>query len=155
MPLMGFVQISSCESQLEGAIGEDGSGYVYEALEAWHFGPASCTLTQCDEGEDAEHHEHALIPWPFVLESTSTMEITFCLRGIDAEEGAETPKLECHTNFDFVEDGTHQQELRATGAPGSGLCENLETPVRVIGHWNFIPSAGHPVIEVVPNSGGR
>jgi hypothetical protein len=142
---MTFVTISTCADHFEAAIGEDGTGYLYQAVTS-QSGTAPCTRTQCDESHLAEHHPHALIPWPLTVESTSSMEITFCLRDVNAEEG--TAGTTCHTNVDITDDGDHQYEFRATGAPGSGSCENLGGGARVIGHWNVTPTVSHPAIEI-------
>lgn len=138
---VGFVTISTCEDHFEAAIGEDGTGYLYEATTTEHAGPP-CTRAQCDEAD------HAEIPWPIALYATTEMEVTFCLRTKSAEEGA--PGTFCHTNIAVTpNNATGAHEFSADGVL-HGSCENLGGGVRVIGHWNVVPSTSHPAIQILP-----
>jgi hypothetical protein len=74
------------------------------------------------------------------------MEILFCLRDENAAPG--TVGTPCHTNISITSTD-HSHEFRADGF-AFGLCENLEGRVRIIGHWNVTPDAGHPAIEIAP-----
>jgi hypothetical protein len=137
---VGFVTVSACEDHFEAAISEDGHGYLYNATTTGHTGPPLCTRTQCDEEDMTK------IPWEVQLTATDNMEITFCLRTIEAGEGAAgTP---CHTDIGVeTNNATGGHEFWADGV-NKGSCENLGGGVRVIGHWNVIPSGSHPAITI-------
>jgi hypothetical protein len=135
---MTFVTVFTCGEHFEAAIGEDGTGYIYHAVHTSHGGDP-CMRTQCDEAD------HALIPWPLALESASNMEFTFCLRNVTSGEG--DPGTPCHTNIDITDDGVHNYEFHANGTT-SGSCENLGGGVRIIAHWNIVPTQEHPAIEI-------
>lgn len=137
VPTFGFITVSTCEELFEAAIGEDGTGYLYSAIHAQHEG-SSCTSVQCDEAD------HALRPWPFTVESTGRMRLYYCVRNYtNTSEG--DAGMVCYTTMDLVDDGNHQYELRATGAAGDASC-GFDT--RIIAHWNVVPDAGHPAIEI-------
>jgi hypothetical protein len=71
---VGFVTFMTCEDHFEAAIGEDGTGYLYNATISAHAGNP-CTRTQCDEATGTK------IPWPIALTSTTNMEIHVLLTG--------------------------------------------------------------------------
>ena len=141
--------ISACEDQFEAAIGENGEGYLYNAITTGHESGTQCTLSQCDEGVN-ENNPHAKKPWHLRLNSTTSMEVRFCLRTKTLAEGTTGPI--CHTNIDVNDTISfpHNYEFRATGATtSSGVCEN-NTNLRVIGHWNQVVDQAHPAIEIRP-----
>ncbi len=132
----GWLTISTCEAQVEAALGEDGAGYVYDAVLTPHQGPP-CTRRPCDETTGAQ------LPWPLLV-TAGSLEITYCLRTVFDPPGA--AGTWCHMEVPLATDG-HQVELTTTGASGSGACENLGGSVRIIGHGNVVPDVSHPAVE--------
>jgi hypothetical protein len=121
----GKLTISNCEVALEGQVGENGEGYVTEAiLTQPHDSPIPCTRTECDEVETPEIHH--MIPWPFHIEEhgpgNEEVEATFCLRDITAEE--HDLGVECEVHLEFEEEaGEHNYEIgHATN--NEEFCEN-------------------------------
>ena len=134
--------VSSCEDQFEAAMGESGEGYLYNATTSGHAAGDPCTRTQCDEGE-AGATPHAKMPWHLRLNSTTSMEVRFCLRTNNTAEG--TAGTTCHTNVAVSISPTHRYEFSAKPS----VCEN-NTNLRVIGHWNQVVDAAHPAVEIAP-----
>ena len=137
-----WVTITTCEDQFEAAIGENGEGYLYNAITSGHAAGDPCTRTQCDEGE-AGATPHAKMPWHLRLNSTTSMEVRFCLRSSTSVEG--TAGTTCHINYAVSTSPTHRYELSAKPS----VCEN-NTNIRFIGHWNQVVDAAHPAIEIAP-----
>ncbi len=135
---VGFVTISTCSNHFEAAIGEDGTGWLYNATLTPMEGPP-CTRAQCDEANMTK------LPWPFNLNSTASMEIDFCLRNITGPEGVGTT---CHVVIAVTPNNTTGAHEFSANGTTSGSCENLGGGVRIIGHWNVTPGAGHPLIRI-------
>jgi hypothetical protein len=128
VPGVGFVAISTCAEHFEAAIGEDGTGYLYNATTTSMSGPP-CTRTQCDEANMNK------TPWPLNLSILGlSMEVDYCLRAITSGEGsAGTP---CHVNLIlWSNNATGAHAFSANSAP----CENLGGGVQLTGHWAVVP----------------
>lgn len=155
------VTFSSCELILDGRIGEDGEGFVTQAiLDPPHSGPTPCTRAACDEAAPS----HALVPWPFHLGGYGTanaeLEMELCLRTSASGEGGSGNW--CHLVLDLADHGGHLLELGgldSLGGPAEVSCENnpgtgytgphavLPLPVSVEAHLQTDP-AGDEDIEV-------
>ncbi len=133
---VGFVTVSTCVDHFEAAIGEDGTGYLYNATITAMEGPP-CTRRQCDEADMSKK------PWPLNLNGTTSMELDYCLRQSTDPEGS--VGTSCHMVLAVTpNNATGAHELTANPAP----CENLGGGVRIIGHWNITPNPGHPLITI-------
>jgi hypothetical protein len=130
--------ITSCDSEFTVRIGEDGLGYITNAI----FSGTSCLWTQCDEAAPS----HASIPWPAGLFETGAagdeqevLVSTLCLRAPLAQEGAVGSP--CTLIFEVSSSG-HQSELQANDAPcieGNG--------VEFTGHW-FTEGVGFETVHL-------
>ena len=114
VPGVGTVQLFNCEFHLEARIGEDGAGYITQAVMTSHPAPSfPCTRTPCDEA--APSHEEFL--WPIQINEVSgqeSIEVTFCLRPVTGSEGeSNTP---CEVHLPDADLGNHDYELGAAGS---------------------------------------
>jgi hypothetical protein len=125
IPLHAYIPakttISDCEVELEGQVGENGEGYVTEAiLHDPHPGAlAPCTRTACDEAD------HKMRPWPFHIREhgpgNEEVEATFCLRDNDPDLPEGTQGIQCEVHLEFTDLGNHQYEI---GHATETFCEN-------------------------------
>jgi len=148
----GPVTLSSCEFHLSGRVGENGSGYIDNALLTDEVPPSNppCTRTPCDEPSNAAHHPHAELLWPIAfteIDGVETLEATFCLRPTANPEGSgNTP---CEVHLPWTDNGGHNYEI---GAPtGIYSCENL--PPVSITRAHFVnetdPELGTEDVEII------
>ncbi len=130
-PPTGPVVISNCNVHLEAQIGEDGAGYVTQALLTDETPPPSppCTRTPCDEPGPS----HQELPWPLHIEENAagseSVEGEFCLRVSDAfggTEGGAGSRCEVHLPFTHVL--SHDHEL---GDHAEYFCEVSPSPVPI------------------------
>ena len=149
IPLHGYVPgkvtVFSCEWHLTARIGDDGEGYVTQAL---LFQDASsqipCTRTPCDEPTPS----HEEIPWPIDINEAGgeeSLELTFCMRPVFDAEGSGA--LPCTVHLEVTDLGNHDYEIGHT--PSEDFCE-LSAPVPIsIESAHFLYEEGSDKIEIL------
>ncbi len=127
----GPVVISNCNVHLEARIGEDGAGYITQALLTNEPVPPNppCTREPCDE--PAPGHEDLL--WPLQLEENGpgqeSIETEFCLRVANSAGGVEGgASARCEVHLPFTHVLSHDHEL---GDDAEYFCEVSPIPAPV------------------------
>jgi len=137
------VLTNSCEIDLTGRIGEDGTGYFVTSDASIHTDGTDCFITPCDEAAPS----HVEVEWPIngmseIGGSRSEIELTMCIRPFSTAEGSAGTR--CTVSL-VVTDFAHQQELSADSEP----CE--ESPLaELTGTWLTEAVLGAGEVELEP-----
>jgi hypothetical protein len=160
------VVVGRCNWHFEAQIGEDGAGYVTEAIFSNEDPPGdpSCTRAPCDE--DGPEGDSAMIPWPLTVAEDpaggESFEMELCARTVSAGEGGAQIRCELHLPFS-QRVGTHDHEIGR--ANSEFFCEAAPVfSVRNVHLINEVPAAEstedidlvrNPGMEVVEEDGGH
>jgi hypothetical protein len=147
------VIISQCAWHLDAQIGEDGSGYITNAV--LFNGPVSeapgCTRAPCDEAGSG-----AMLPWPLQIvegenetDPSEDVEVEFCLRTIASGQGGAPSR--CQVHVPITQDAVNHNHEIGTPA-GEYFCEVSPQPfpisIRDV-HFNVEEPAATEDIEIL------
>ena len=146
VPGVGVVTLSNCEVHIEARVGEDGEGWVTQALLTGHPAPSvPCTRTPCDEAAPS----HVELPWEIHIEEDGPgldfADVRFCLRPVANDEGVGNSF--CTVHLPISDNGNHDYEIGHT--PSEDFCE-LSAPVPIsIESAHFLYEEGSDKIEIL------
>lgn len=148
VPGVGVVTLSNCEVHIEARVGEDGEGWVTQALLTGHPAPSvPCTRTPCDEAAPS----HVELPWEIHIEEDGPglefADVRFCLRPVANDEGVGNSF--CTVHLPISDNGNHDYEI---GDNADAHCEPGDFPFDVwieTPHFQYEEGSTEPKIEIV------